>query len=500
MNPLIRLSVTIGAVFVWVIGFYHVTAAEVFSIWWRSDTFAHGLLVIPMFAWLAWRNRERLIGLNLAPAPLMVVPLLCTGLVWLLGELASVASVSHAALALLLIFSLVGVLGLKLARPLAFPILFLLFGVPIGEFMLPIMMKYTAIFTVAALRLTGIPVYQEGLHFIVPNGRWSVVEACSGVRYLIASLMVGTLYAYLSYRSLTRRLVFVGFAIIVPVVANWLRAYMIVIIGYLSENRLGTGVDHLLYGWVFFGIVILLMFWLGGRWREDMDAPAHIPQTVCSTPLATSALLVRLAPLALAVAVWPAILQYLDRPEALQASASVEPKPLVLAAPWAEVAEPLAAFKPSFHGYRSERLRHYSDGKSRVAVYVATYAQPVPGRELVQSENMLLQPADPAWSKLQEGKGGDSRAGTWHSAVLSGGSTPLVVWSGYWINGRLVTSDYVAKGLLAIEKLQGHADRSAYVAIWATGQDAASATSELEAFHRSNGQGLMDMLATVVVP
>ena len=62
MNPLIRLSVTIGAVFVWVIGFYHVTAAEVFSIWWRSDTIAHGLLVIPMFAWLAWRTVAGLPG------------------------------------------------------------------------------------------------------------------------------------------------------------------------------------------------------------------------------------------------------------------------------------------------------------------------------------------------------------------------------------------------------------------------------------------------------
>jgi exosortase A len=500
MNPMIRVSAAIGAVFFWVVGWYYATAAEVASIWWRSDTFAHGLLVLPMFVWLSWRNRERLYGPNLEPVPLMAVPLLLTGLVWLLGELASVASVTHAALALLLIFSLVGVLGLKLARPLAFPILFLLFGVPIGEFMLPIMMKYTAVFTVAVVRLCGIPVYQEGLHFVIPNGRWSVVEACSGVRYLIASLMVGTLYAYLSYRSLKRRLIFVGFAIVVPVVANWLRAFMIVMLGYFSDNRLGTGVDHLLYGWVFFGIVIVLMFWIGGRWREDLDAPLPVVHVAPSTPLQFSALLARLLPLAFAVAIWPVALQYLERAESVEASAPVDIKPLLVAAPWAETAEPATTFKPSFHGFRSESFRHYSDGKSKVAVYVATYAQQAPGRELVQSENMLLQPADTAWSRLHEGQGADSSAGTWHSSLLSGGAAPLVVWSGYWINGRLVTSDYVAKGLMALEKLQGHADRSAYIAILAAGPDEAGATSVLEAFHRSNAQALIDMLSAVAVP
>ena len=65
------------------------------------------------------------------------------------------------------------------------------FAVPVGEFLLPVFMEWTADFTVLALRLSGIPVYREGLQFVIPSGNWSVVEACSGIRYLIASLMVG---------------------------------------------------------------------------------------------------------------------------------------------------------------------------------------------------------------------------------------------------------------------------------------------------------------------
>ena len=68
---------------------------------------------------------------------------------------------------------------------------------------------------------------------------------------------------------------FMSAAILVPIVANWLRAYMIVMLGHLSNNRLAVGVDHLIYGWIFFGLVMLLLFWVGSFWRStDMPAPA----------------------------------------------------------------------------------------------------------------------------------------------------------------------------------------------------------------------------------
>jgi hypothetical protein len=59
---------------------------------------------------------------------------------------------------------------------------------------------------------------------------------------------------------------------VVPVIANGLRAYMIVMIGHLSGMALATGVDHLIYGWLFFGLVMFIMFWIGSYWREDTAA------------------------------------------------------------------------------------------------------------------------------------------------------------------------------------------------------------------------------------
>ena len=143
---------------------------------------------------------------------------------------------------------------------------------PLGEVLVPTLMDWTATFTVAALRASGVPVYQEGNFLVIPSGMWSIVEACSGLRYLIASLMVGCLYAYLSYRSPGRRVAFIAASLVLPIFANWLRAYMIVMLGHLSNNRLAVGVDHLIYGWIFFGLVMVLLLWIGSRWREDDPA------------------------------------------------------------------------------------------------------------------------------------------------------------------------------------------------------------------------------------
>ena len=100
-------------------------------------------------------------------------------------------------LVFLVIFSIITILGWQAAKTIAFPLIFLLFAVPFGEFTQPKLMEWTAKFTVVGLRLTGVPVYSEGQHIIIPSGTWSVVEACSGVRYLIASVTVGTVFAYL---------------------------------------------------------------------------------------------------------------------------------------------------------------------------------------------------------------------------------------------------------------------------------------------------------------
>jgi hypothetical protein len=64
----------------------------------------------------------------------------------------------------------------------------------------------------------------------------------------------------------------------VPIFANGMRATLIVLIAHYSDMKLALGVDHFVYGWVWFGIVMLAMFWIGLIWREDLDESARRPQ------------------------------------------------------------------------------------------------------------------------------------------------------------------------------------------------------------------------------
>ena len=190
---------------------------------------------------LIWQRRRSWRRSRPRPTALGLLLLAGAGAVWLVADAGEVQVVQQYAMVAMIRGTVIAILGREVARAIMFPLGFLLLGVPIGEALIPPLMDWTADFTVAALRLSGIPVFREGMFFTIPSGNWSVVEGCSGLRYLIASITVGVLFAYLSYQKLWKRLLFVALSIVVPIIANGCRAYMIVMIAHLSDKKLAHG-------------------------------------------------------------------------------------------------------------------------------------------------------------------------------------------------------------------------------------------------------------------
>ncbi|OYU41827.1 MAG: exosortase A, partial [Burkholderiales bacterium PBB4] len=204
-----RVALAAFALMAWVVFLYRDTLTAMVTIWSRYETFTHGFLVPPIVCWLVWRQRERIE--SEMPQPMMG-SLLIVGFVsflWLLGDLAGINALAQFSFLMLIVLAAYAMLGWRVLKTVLFPVAFLFFCVTYWEFLLPQLMEWTANFTVVALRISGVPVYREGLQFVIPSGNWSVVEACSGVRYLISSITVGTLFAYLNYRSTKRRVLFV---------------------------------------------------------------------------------------------------------------------------------------------------------------------------------------------------------------------------------------------------------------------------------------------------
>jgi exosortase A len=260
------------------------TFASMVSIWSRDATFAHGFAIPLICLWLLWQRREALAAVTLEPARGgFVCCAALTGL-WLLADLADVQAIAQGAATAMLPAALWAVLGTQFVRRAAFPLVYLAFAVPWGDIFVPSLMRFTTEFTVGAVRLVGVPIYRDGNFFSLPSGNFEVVKACSGVRYLIASLALGVLYAGISYRSWRRRAAFIGLSIVVPIIANGLRAFGIVMIAHSSQMKYAVGIDHLIYGWLFFGVVMALLFWMGNAFAEPVAGPSAAP----SAPVPTS--------------------------------------------------------------------------------------------------------------------------------------------------------------------------------------------------------------------
>ena len=488
------------------------TAAAMVTIWLRSETFTHCILVPPISVWLMWRRRERLAVLPSRPAPWVLVLVAGVCLLWLLGDLASVNAATQLALVLLLVLVVPLVHGWAVTRELTFPLLFLFFAVPLGEFLVPVMMEWTADFTVAALQFSGLPVFREGLQFVIPSGHWSVVEACSGVRYLIASFMVGTLFAYLNFATPKKRWIFIALSLLVPLVANWLRAYMIVMLGHLSGNVLAAGVDHIIYGWVFFGIVIGVMFVIGARFSE-VDAAHPPPLPVRALALAGSPAVLRFAVAAACVVLAATQVAQWQ----LSRGGAAEPVLALPASlgPWqgAALADTPGRWTPAFLNANAVAERRYTNGPqgaAEVLVWVGYYRNQNYERKLVTSTNALTEARhDPPWAVASTGS--TTAASGLYSVPLrtaelrdtnpseTQAAPRLRVWQVYWVARAWTTSDARAKLALAADKLMGRGDDGAVVLIYTplnSGAAPETADKVLRAFVEQHMDALQQALVT----
>ncbi len=446
-------------------GFY-ASIASMVDIWIRSETYTHGFIILPLSLWLVWRKREELRVLLPTPSLLAIPPLLGCGIIWLLGALVDVLVVQQFAVVMIAICLVWGVLGNRVAARLLFPLAFLLFMVPAGEGVVPTMMELTASSTVWMVKLSGIPVYREGMFFSLPSGEWSVVEACSGVRYLIASVTLGCLYAYLNYQSWQKRLVFVAVSALVPVIANILRAYMIVMLGHWSDMTVAVGVDHLLYGWIFFGLVIFLLFWCGSYFVDPMAASESVAsgEGARASQLGSPALgfspghIASLLAILASALYAPLLMPAQDDTAAAVAAATLESPRLPQA--WQQSGVEDSIWRPIIVGEdrKLELAVNGDDLGEPVLLYVYQYLSQRQDAELISANNRFTIPRNP-WRVVEARRPTVTLSGrdvTVEEVVMQLGVDSWRVWKVYRLGSFYTANDYVGKLVQALNALVLH--------------------------------------------
>ncbi len=457
-----------GSLIVLLLLIYYPTTASIIHIWNTSETFTHGYLILPISIWLIWHNRHHFHYVQPSVNYFSVPLLLLVSFAWLVAYFVDVNVVQQLALVAMIPLIVFGVMGWQVTKAAAFPLFFLIFAVPMGEALVPSLIEFTADFTVAMVQMTGIPIYREGTFFQLPTGNWSVVEACSGVRYLIASVTLGFLYAYLTYQSPYRRAAFILASIIVPIIANGFRAFLIVMIGHFSGMKLAVGVDHLIYGWVFFGIVIAIMFYVGSFWREE---EAEVPQARKTTmedvkPTQNQRekqfLLASLVLLAI-VSLLP-VKAYTDKVE-------IPADTIVINAPksgtWKLTDNMVSSWQPRYKNMDALLNQNYQKESASINLFIGYYQVQRENAQLVTSTNVLVEEKDD-WQNIgntvieAQLSTGAIKLPVAH---LKLGSKEILVAYFYYLGGERVTNDYVAKLIEAKARLLGGDRSSAIIAI-----------------------------------
>ncbi len=462
------------------------TVSSMVSIWYGSNTYSYGFVVVPISVFLAWRRKAELKGLYPTTSFMGLAVLLLSAMAWLGGSVADVQEVQQFALVGLIDALVWTFLGTKAVRILRFALLFLFFLVPAGESLVGPLQQLTAAFTVNALRFSGIPVMQDGLVLSTPSGDWKIAEACSGIRYLTSSIVVGVLLAGIAFRSWKRRITVLSVSVLVPIIANAVRAYLIVCLAYLSNNRIAAGVDHIVYGWLFFSLVTAALVGLALRWREPEVPHAESSPSSNNLPL---------APIGVARVLWFVVVVILivlgasstadflwSRTPPNQPVAKLWSEP----AGWLQTADPEGSWAPKFENVESETSATFRKGSREVSLYIASYPVKRRGVELVSSANVVG--ASGEWQLISSHYREATIAGKSIMVaeyMLGYGWMRRIVWTWYLTGDRLTASPWQIKAIQAEFRLLGHPQNVSLVAISARfSSDASPAIDDLSDFAR----------------
>ncbi|MEM6475481.1 MAG: exosortase A [Pseudomonadota bacterium] len=259
---------SLAALGVAVLGLMLITArewGEMFHQWWDIDTYNHILLIPFIIAWLVSMKLGELAKVK--PRPwLPGLGLVAAGLaLWLIGRATDINLIAHAGAVGAVQGAIVAVLGPRISLILALPLCFMVFFVPFGDELIPALQGITAEIAIVLTLASGVQAVIDGIYIDTLVGLFIVAEACSGVKFLIAMVTLAVLVCFTRFESWYRRAAFLAAAIVIPILANGVRAWGTIYIAQSQGVEFAAGFDHIFYGWIFFAVVVVIL--LGAAWR-----------------------------------------------------------------------------------------------------------------------------------------------------------------------------------------------------------------------------------------
>lgn len=375
--------------------------------WNQLDAeYGHGYLVLLISLYLIYYNRRRLSALVPCPEYRAVPAILAASMLWVVAELVDIAILQVVGLLLLVISMMWALLGFRVMQVLLFPLLYIGFAIPVWFPLSPLLQELTADVVFSVIRQMEIPALRIENMIVLPAGKLSIDEACSGLGYFLAALTLGTFFAYLNYTTFLSRSIVVLVSVGAAVLGNILRVFIIVYLGYTTDMQHPLISDHLMFGWYIFGgvvVVLLAVDTLLNRacFHSLNDSPGTVVCEKVPCNKVKSHFVVTLFIVILLVSAGPATIFWINN-QPQSASLPVEINLSSSTAEWS-VIDSEDDWEPQYKGAIGHKLVFHDINNREIYLYLGMYLTQTQGEELINDLNRISN--DRVWrTKYQKAK------------------------------------------------------------------------------------------------
>ena len=261
------MTVGITAVFVFLIlvffGIYFSHFPVLLGHWSKED-YSHCYLVPPLFAYLLWNSKDKIIGSMGGTTFPGIAVLILAMMFFTMGRLGSLETFVYISMWMSLAGIALLVFGFRASKAMLFPFLILGFAVPLPPFlnnMLSLNLKlWSSALAVEVLQVLSVPVYREGNLIDLGITQLQVVDACSGLRYFFPTMLMALLIGHFFLRKNLSRVILFAVSPLLTLLSN---AFRIAVTGLLVRYynpELAEGFFHDFSGWL---VYIFTLVFLG---------------------------------------------------------------------------------------------------------------------------------------------------------------------------------------------------------------------------------------------
>lgn len=240
--------------------------------WFARDSYySHGILIPFVVVFLVWQKREDLASIKKISSGWGMFLIITGMLMHIFASLMRVYFISGFSMLIVLVGLILFFYGFAVFKKILFPILFLVFMIPVPLVIITnisFKMKiFAAKIATDILNNAGIPALREGSLIHMRNAQIVVDDVCSGLRSLISLMALGSIFAYWMKSSIVRKYLLFIITIPIAIVTNVARIIFLSSIAEIWGPKYAVGFIHDASGFLVFALAFILLF-VAGRILE----------------------------------------------------------------------------------------------------------------------------------------------------------------------------------------------------------------------------------------